>query len=303
MQAMYCTNTMVLEMALLILYLLSFPMGNVEGAKRASAINVWPKPRNFSWPSQQAALLSPDFTITTSNAHHRHLFAAVNRYRRLILTEHHRPLVNPVVNFSAKVPPLSSLAVTVFDPLAPLHHGVDESYSLAIPTSGSANLTAQTVWGAMRGLETFSQLVWGKPSIVAVGVFVWDSPLFAHRGVMLDTSRNYYPVEDILRTISAMSMNKLNVFHWHIADSQSFPLVLPSEPSLSEKGSYGSDMQYSPADVSRIVEYGLDHGVRVLPEIDAPGKFNFTPFSVSVSLLIYLILFGTFPRKRQERRS
>ena len=88
---------------------------------------------------------------------------------------------------------------------------------------------------------------------------------------MLDTSRNYYPVEDILRTIEGMSMNKLNVFHWHITDSQSFPLVVPSEPGLADKGSYGLDMMYSPADVSRIVEFGLEHGVRVVPEIDAPG--------------------------------
>ncbi|KAI4323320.1 hypothetical protein L6164_022935 [Bauhinia variegata] len=269
---MCCKNTMVLKVvALLVLCLLSFPTGHVEGANGGSAINVWPKPRNFSWPSQQAALLSPAFTITTSNAHHRHLFAAVNRYRRLILSEHHRPLVNPTVNFSVNIPPLSSLVVTVADPLAPLHHGVDESYSLIIPTSGPANLNAETVWGAMRGLETFSQLVWGNPSVVAVGVSVWDSPLFGHRGFMLDTSRNYYPVEDILRTIDAMSMNKLNVFHWHITDAHSFPLVVPSEPSLAEKGSYGSDMQYSPVDVRKIVEYGLDHGVRVLPEIDAPG--------------------------------
>ena len=89
---------------------------------------------------------------------------------------------------------------------------------------------------------------------------------------MLDTSRNYYGVEDILRTIGAMSANKLNVFHWHITDSHSFPLLLPSEPDLAGKGSYGPQMQYSPADVKKIVEFGLEHGVRVLPEIDSPGE-------------------------------
>lgn len=88
---------------------------------------------------------------------------------------------------------------------------------------------------------------------------------------MLDTSRNYYGVGDILRVIEGMSWNKMNVFHWHITDSHSFPLVLPLEPELAAKGSYGSDMIYSPDDVSRIVEFGLDHGVRVLPEIDSPG--------------------------------
>ncbi|CBI18664.3 unnamed protein product, partial [Vitis vinifera] len=68
-----------------------------------------------------------------------------------------------------------------------------------------------------------------------------------------------------------MSANKLNVFHWHITDSHSFPLLLPSEPDLAGKGSYGPQMQYSPEDVKKIVEFGLEHGVRVLPEIDSPG--------------------------------
>ncbi|KAG5117846.1 hypothetical protein JHK84_043959 [Glycine max] len=105
-------------------------------------------------------------------------------------------------------------------------HGVDESYTLSILPS-LATLTAKTTWGAMRGLETFSQLAWGNPTWIAVGVQVLDSPLYAHRGIMLDTSRNYFPVKDLLRTVEAMSMNKLNVFHWHVTDSQSFPLVLP----------------------------------------------------------------------------
>ncbi|KAM1589731.1 hypothetical protein ACFX10_028591 [Malus domestica] len=44
---------------------------------------------------------------------------------------------------------------------------------------------------------------------MAMEVYVWDSPLFGHRGVMLDTSRNFYGVEDILRTMEAMRTNKL----------------------------------------------------------------------------------------------
>lgn len=69
----------------------------------------------------------------------------------------------------------------------------------------------------------------------------------------------------------AMGANKMNVFHWHITDSHSFPLVIPSEPELSAKGSYGSEMVYTPDDVKEIVEFGLSHGVRVVPEIDSPG--------------------------------
>lgn len=238
----------------------------------SAEINVWPKPTSLSWPHPQAALLSPGFYISSPN--HPYLSPAVNRYLLQILTEHYQPVVEPSVNLSASAPPLQTLAIIVADLSAPLHHGVNESYSLFIPSDGdTANLTAETVWGAMRGLETFSQLVWGNPSRVPVGLYLWDSPLFPHRGIMLDTSRNYYPVKDLLRTIGAMSANKLNVFHWHITDSHSFPLVLPSMPELAAKGSYGPTMQYSPADVAAIVRFGLEHGVRVLPEIDSPGQY------------------------------
>ncbi|KAF5470890.1 hypothetical protein F2P56_011377 [Juglans regia] len=252
----------IIRLALCLLALFQLSSG--------SGVNVWPKPRTFSWPNPQATLLSPAFTIAAPN--HTFLSSAVERYLRLVHTEHHFPLVNPSVNLTpSNLPPLRTLSIVVSDLKAPLQHGVDESYSLSIPTSGPAKLTANTAWGAMRGLETFSQLVWGYPSVVAVGVYVWDAPLFGHRGIMLDTSRNYYPVKDILRTIGAMSANKLNVFHWHITDSHSFPLVVPSEPDLAAKGSYGPDMQYSPNDIKTIVQFGLEHGVRVLPEIDSPG--------------------------------
>ncbi|KAG0451028.1 hypothetical protein HPP92_026632 [Vanilla planifolia] len=68
-----------------------------------------------------------------------------------------------------------------------------------------------------------------------------------------------------------MSYNKMNVLHWHITDSQSFPLLLPSLPDLALKGSYGPQMRYSPDDVRRTVHYAMSYGVRVVPEIDAPG--------------------------------
>ncbi|XP_044499377.1 beta-hexosaminidase 2-like [Mangifera indica] len=237
---------------------------------QSSSINVWPKPRTFSWPNPQANPLSTSFQITSPS--HFYLSKAISYYLNLINTEHHVPLVRPRVNFSSSSPPLQALHITVYDLVTPLQHGVNETYTLTVPCGGGdATLVAQTTWGAIWGLETFSQLVWGSPSRVAVGVYVLDMPLFPHRGLMLDTSRNYYGVEDIKRTIRAMGANKMNVFHWHITDAHSFPLVIPSEPELSAKGSYGSGMVYTPDDVKEIVEFGLSHGVRVVPEIDSPG--------------------------------
>ena len=237
-----------------------------------TSINVWPKPRHLTWsPPYQTTLLSSSFTIfTTTIHHHKHLSAAICHYHSLLKSEHHHPLVPLGINISKDLPPLQSLSIEVVDPHAGLVNGVNESYTLSILPS-HATLTAETVWGAMRGLETFSQLAWDNPTQIAVGVQVWDFPLFVHRGLMVDTARNYYPMKDLLRTVEAMSMNKLNVLHLHLTDAESFPLVLPSEPRLAEKGAYAPHMVYTPQDVKTLVEFGLDHGVRVIPEIDTPG--------------------------------
>ena len=48
---------------------------------------------------------------------------------------------------------------------------------------------------------------------------------------------------------------QLNQFHWHIVDSQSFPLQVPGFTDLAAKGAYSSWQQYSPKDVENIVAY------------------------------------------------
>lgn len=249
------------------------------------SLNLWPMPVKLWWAQPKAGFLSADFAIEGPR-NNRNLVAAIDRYSDLIRSEHHMPLLDSDIVVSTSYS-LEVLKIKVADLTAALQHGVDESYNLSIPTSGAdpAILEAKTPWGAMRGLETFSQLVWVRgrggggaqiqsqrqPKLIPLGLQIWDSPIFGHRGLLLDTSRNYYGVEDIIRTIAAMSWNKLNVFHWHITDSHSFPLLLPSDPHLAIEGSYGPFMQYTPADVARIVQFGLDHGVRVIPEIDSPA--------------------------------
>ncbi|XP_066400251.1 beta-hexosaminidase 2-like [Miscanthus floridulus] len=263
-----------------LLFLLGSPMTLLTCAAAGASfpVNVWPKPTSMSWAEPHAAApVSPSFHIVASSGN-PYLVSAAERYAKLLFKEMYRPIVRPAVNVTAENA-LETLTLAVSDLAAPLQHGVDESYTLEILPTGSATVTAATAWGAMRGLETFSQLSWRAGGrgrgrdllLVAAGVRVEDRPLYPHRGLMLDTGRTYFPVSDILRTIDAMAANKMNVFHWHITDSQSFPIVLPSEPLLAEKGAYGEDMKYTVKDVKRIIEFAMSRGVRVVPEIDSPG--------------------------------
>ena len=50
--------------------------------------------------------------------------------------------------------------------------------------------------------------------------------------VMIDSSRHYLPVSLIRAHIDAMTYNKMNVLHWHIVDSNSFPYVSTAFPNL-----------------------------------------------------------------------
>lgn len=52
-----------------------------------------------------------------------------------------------------------------------------------------------------------------------------------------------------------MSMVKLSVFHWHITDSQSWPLDLSDYPELAEKGAYSKSRKYTEDDITSLVQY------------------------------------------------
>ncbi|CAJ1070350.1 beta-hexosaminidase subunit beta isoform X2 [Xyrichtys novacula] len=149
----------------------------------------------------------------------------------------------------------------------------DESYELSVDQP-IAVLKAPKVWGALRGLETFSQLVYedeyGAKSIN--GTQISDFPRFAHRGILLDTSRHYLPIKVILANLETMAWNKINVFHWHIVDDQSFPYLSRTFPQLSQKGAYHPYTHvYTPADVKMVIEFARLRGIRVIPEFDTPG--------------------------------
>lgn len=160
--------------------------------------------------------------------------------------------------------------------------GDDESYTLALAASGGT-LNASTVWGALRGLETLTQLISAdRPSdapggahlvLPAASVRVEDSPRFPHRGLMIDTGRAFLPLPVILAALDAMAYVKMNALHWHLVDDQAFPAVSSAWPNLTAGAMQAPSMShtYSKADVAAVVEAATARGIRVIPEFDVPG--------------------------------
>jgi len=80
-------------------------------------------------------------------------------------------------------------------------------------------LTAHTVFGAMRGLETFAQLVqwnWTSNAYSVPQTRITDAPRFPFRGVLLDPARHFLPVGTIKLVLDAMAAVKLNALHLHL---------------------------------------------------------------------------------------
>lgn len=105
-------------------------------------------------------------------------------------------------------------------------------------------IVADTVYGARHALESFTQLVASTRSEhsndkecalhLVAGAKIRDRPFYKHRGFLLDTSRNFFPLKDIQRMLDGMAASKMNVFHWHITDSHSFPLESTRVPMLTK---------------------------------------------------------------------
>jgi hexosaminidase len=202
-----------------------------------------------------------------------------------------------------------------------LFHGVDESYKISIPTNDnsfefnkhrshsttendtketirkkyrrsmatqdhSIFISSQTIYGALRSLQTIKQLlIYGGCIsdtkqcqkythyfyINDIPIEIIDYPDYKFRGLMIDTARHYFPLSFILQNLDAMEFNKLNVLHWHMTDTQSWPYTSDIYPELSDHGAFCPLCTYTSNDVKVITKEAHYRGIRLIMEYDLPG--------------------------------
>ena len=168
---------------------------------------------------------------------------------------------------------LTVLTVDVLSTDELLGQNTDERYALVLSSDGSALLTATTVYGAMHGLETFSQLVFAQSGRYLVPtVDIKDTARFNFRAIMIDTARLFRPVPLLKQFLDLMAGSKFNVLYLHLTDNGSWTLEIKAFPLLTTK--CNADGVYSQSDITDLVLYARQRGIRLIPEVDSPGHFD-----------------------------
>ncbi|XAR65834.1 Beta-N-acetylhexosaminidase [Bertholletia excelsa] len=251
----------------------------VFAAADINRLKIWPMPKSVSHGHQVLYLKTKGFELRTEGSKYPDASGLLkDGFSRLLDVVQAAHVVDGDISHIQLSLLLEGLHVVIFSPNDELQYGIDESYKLSIPARGNpvyAHLEAQTVYGALHGLQTFSQLSHFNVTtrLIEVHQVPWnisDQPRFSYRGLLIDTSRHYQPVLIIKKVIDSMAYAKLNVLHWHIVDTQSFPLEIPSYPKLWD-GAYSNSERYTMADAVEIVSYAQRRGINVLAEIDVPG--------------------------------
>ena len=167
----------------------------------------------------------------------------------------------------------------------------NEGYILEINPE-KAVLSANTLAGILYGIQTITQLMDTQNTGVLPSCLIKDYPRFAWRGLHLDVSRHFMPIEFIYKMMDYMAIHKLNIFHWHLVDDQGWRLEIKKYPKLTEIGAWRVDMShlhwnerplindaenasyggfYTQDEVSALVVYAADRNITVVPEIEMPA--------------------------------
>lgn len=228
-------------------------------------LNVMPWPAKLTL-GQGRLPIDQTFSVSSAGPSDPRLNAAVAR----LFAQLSRQTGMPIRENKPDNPAKATLVIRCESPGAPVQKvNEDESYRLEI-TSTQARLTAPNPLGVLRGIPTFLQLVQiDRGGFAAPAVVIDDKPRFPWRGLHLDVSRHWMPMDVVLRNLDGMAAVKLNVFHWHLSDDQGFRIESKRFPKLHEMGSDG--LYYTQNQVRKVIAYARDRGIRVVPEFDVPA--------------------------------
>lgn len=167
-------------------------------------------------------------------------------------------------------------------------------YTLDI-SANTITIVAKDYAGALYGAQTIVQLWYTTKTHSRIAcISVKDKPRFDYRGLMLDVSRNFYPVSFIKSLIDVLSIYKINNLHLHLTDGAGWRIEIKKYPLLTKQAAFRTHKTwkewwkngmgylqegdplayggyYTQIDAKEIVAYAAAKAINVIPEIEMPG--------------------------------
>ena len=161
----------------------------------------------------------------------------------------------------------------------------EDEYSLEI-SKDKIQILHKNYGGKIYGIFTLIQLIDFYNNKLPI-CEIYDKPKYSWRGMHLDCARQFYTTDEIKRILDYMALFKINRFHWHLTDNESWRIEIKSFPNLTKFGSYrgynmtvppfyGSGYEkyggyYSHQDIKNLILYAKNLNIEIMPEIDLPA--------------------------------
>jgi hexosaminidase len=187
------------------------------------------------------------------------------------------------------VPRAKNVIVFKFSPTALYEPATRGSYNLRIDQNRIEIDALEE--GKFYALQSLLQLLPAdfKDKAELPAVEIEDKPRFKYRGMHLDVSRHFFPVDFVKKYIDLMAQYKFNYFHWHLTDDQGWRIEIKKYPRLTEIGSKRKESAkgrvlnpyvgdgipiegfYTQEQIKDVVAYAKSRYITVIPEIELPG--------------------------------
>lgn len=166
-----------------------------------------------------------------------------------------------------------------------------EAYQIRV-SADTILVRAAKADGFLRAAQTLRQLATAK------GVKccdISDEPAYEWRGVMLDVSRHFFPIDYLRKQIDVLASYKINRLHLHLTDAAGWRMEIKRYPRLTSfaawrtdslwktwwnngerhyaeegtPGAYGG--YYKQSELKELVAYAAERGITIVPEIEMPA--------------------------------
>lgn len=164
-----------------------------------------------------------------------------------------------------------------------------EGYVINV-TSDGIDIKGADAAGVYHAAQTIRKSIpaFSENSIVKFpAVTINDYPRFSYRGMMLDVSRHFQPVDSVKSVIDMLAFHNLNTLHMHLTDDQGWRVEIKKYPKLTTVGSKRAQTVigrnsgeydgkpysgfYTQEQLKELVAYAAERYITIVPEIDLPG--------------------------------